>query len=90
MDINSESGSSICKGGEIDVEEVSHCSEDDVTNAGTSPELTAEHKTARASVKSADSHGVKKIPVYQNKWMFGKIASFPAIDLKDGYLLSVS
>ena len=60
-----------------------------MTNAGTSPELTAEHPTGRSSIKT-NSHSVKQNTIYKNQWIFGKVASFPLIDLKDGYLLSIS
>ena len=67
MDINSISGSDGgCDGGEGTIEEGSHCSGDELTNAGTSPEMTAEHgHTARSSVKS-NSHSVKQNAIYKN------------------------
>jgi len=89
IDINSDSGSVNCDGVDGTIENGSHCSGDDLTNAGTSPEMTAEHNTGRSSVKT-NSHSVKQNSIYKNQWIFGKIASFPCIDLKDGYLLSIS
>lgn len=89
MDINSESGSEIVDGEEEVEEEASHCSGDELTNAGTSPEMTIDHHTGRSSVKT-NSHSIKQSAIFKNKWIFGKVASFPFIDLKDGYLLSAS